>query len=65
VISVIVRRGMLTGVHLGAQLKAGMMYQAMKARIARTMITIAVYLIAANPAGLEDSGPDCGYDRRS
>jgi hypothetical protein len=43
-------------VHVCAQSKAGMMYQAMKARMARTMITIAVYLIAAYPARLDDSG---------
>jgi hypothetical protein len=31
------------------------MYQARKAKMARTMITIAVYLIAAYPARLDDS----------
>jgi hypothetical protein len=59
-ISVIgVRRGfegpVLAGVHGAAQLKAGTMYQARNARIARTMITIAVYLIAAYPVRSDDS----------
>jgi hypothetical protein len=55
-----IRRGfewpVLTGVHRAAQLNFGTMYQARKARMARTMITIAVYLIAAYPARLDDSG---------
>jgi hypothetical protein len=46
----------LAGVHRAAQLNFGTMYQARKARMARTMITIAVYLIAAYPARLDDSG---------
>jgi hypothetical protein len=46
----------LVGFHSAAQSKAGTMYQARKARMARTMITIAVYLIAAYPARLDDSG---------
>jgi hypothetical protein len=54
------RRGLewpvLAGVHRAAQLNFGTMYQARKARMARTMITIAVYLIAAYPARLDDSG---------
>jgi hypothetical protein len=56
-----IRRGfespVVAGVHLAAQLlKAGMTYQARKARMARTMMTIAVYLIAAYPARPDDSG---------
>jgi hypothetical protein len=55
-----IRRGfewpVLPGVHRAAQLNFGTMYQARKARMARTMITIAVYLIAAYPARLDDSG---------
>ena len=55
-----IRRGfdwaVLAGVHRAAQLNFGTMYQARKARMARTMITIAVYLIAAYPARLDDSG---------
>jgi hypothetical protein len=46
----------LPGVHRAAQSKPGTMYQARKARIARTMITIAVYLTAAYPARPDDSG---------
>ena len=38
------------------QWKAGTTYQARKARMARTMITIAAYLIAAYPVRLDDSG---------
>jgi hypothetical protein len=41
------------------------MYQARKARMARTMITMAVYLIAAYPLRPDDSVPGCGCDRRS
>jgi hypothetical protein len=55
-----IRRGfgwpVLAGVHRAAQLNFGTMYQARKARMARTMITIAVYLIAAYPARPDDSG---------
>ena len=56
-----IRRGfegpVLPGVHRAAQLlKAGMTYQAKKARMARTMTTIAEYLIAAYPARPDDSG---------
>jgi hypothetical protein len=55
-----IRRGfewpVLAGVHRAAQLNFGTMYQARKAKMARTMITIAVYLIAAYPARLDDSG---------
>ena len=44
-------------VHRAAQLlKAGTTYQARKARMARTMMTIAVYLIAEYPARPDDSG---------
>ena len=46
----------LAGAHRAAQLNFGTMYQARKARMARTMITIAVYLMAAYPARLDDSG---------
>jgi hypothetical protein len=47
----------LAGVHRAAQLlKAGMTYQAMKVRMARTMMTIAAYLIAATPVRPDDSG---------
>jgi hypothetical protein len=46
----------LAGVHRAAQLNFGTMYQARKARMASTMITIAVYLIAAYPARPDDSG---------
>src|ERR671919_981100 len=41
---------------LVAQSNRGMTYQARKARMARTMMTIALYLIAAYPARLDDSG---------
>jgi hypothetical protein len=52
----------LAYVHLCAQSKAGTMYQARKAKIASTMITIAVYLIAAYPARRTGDGifRDCG-----